>query len=92
MSSIYLLLLALILLSLLNLYILLFHRRKESRTDNLNELQNAFNSFEHYNREEISKLRTELLNISAENRKELNESIEPKMKCLFNKALPAEKN
>jgi len=83
MSSIYLLLLALILLSLLNLYILLFHRRKESRTDNLNELQNAFNSFEHYNREEISKLRTELLNISAENRKELNESIRAQNEVLI---------
>ncbi len=83
MSSIYLLLLALVLLSLLNLYILLFHRRKESRTDNLNELQNAFNSFEHYNREEISKLRTELLNISAENRKELNESIRAQNEVLI---------
>ncbi|MDD3869151.1 MAG: DNA recombination protein RmuC [Candidatus Cloacimonetes bacterium] len=65
------------------MYILLFHRRKESRTDNLNELQNAFNSFEHYNREEISKLRTELLNISAENRKELNESIRAQNEVLI---------
>mgnify|MGYP000848876747 FL=1 len=46
-----------------------------SAEDSIKELKGAFETFDRYSREEMSRLRTELLNISADNRKELSEAM-----------------
>jgi len=75
MTIVYLLIALAIGLSVLNTVILLSLRHQRTGEDSLRELKGAFETFERYNREEMSSLRTELLSISAENRKELSDSI-----------------
>ena len=75
MILVYVLIIVAILLAILNLFILLSQRHRGKENGNISELKGAFETFERYNREEMGRLRTELLNISAENRKELNDSI-----------------
>ncbi len=75
MTIVYLLIALAIGLSVLNTVILLSLRHQRTGEDSLRELKGAFETFERYNREEMSSLRTELLRISAENRKELSDSI-----------------
>ncbi|GAB1467715.1 DNA recombination protein RmuC [Candidatus Cloacimonadota bacterium] len=58
------------------LYVLRLARRPQaSGEESLRELKGAFESFERYSREEMSRLRSELLAISMDNRKELSDSI-----------------
>ena len=75
MTIVYLLIALAIGLFVLNTVILLSLRHQRTGEDSLRELKGAFETFERYNREEMSSLRTELLSISAENRKELSDSI-----------------
>ena len=75
MILVYVLIIVAILLAIVNLFILLSQRHKGKENGNISELKGVFETFERYNREEMGKLRTELLSISADNRKELNDSI-----------------
>jgi len=75
MILVYVLIIVAIVLAFVNLFILLSQRHKGKENGNISELKGVFETFERYNREEMGKLRTELLSISADNRKELNDSI-----------------
>ncbi|MDD4309086.1 MAG: DNA recombination protein RmuC [Candidatus Cloacimonetes bacterium] len=51
-------------------------RKQDNRSDTaFSELKGAFENFDRHSREEMSRLRTELLQISGENRKELTEAL-----------------
>ncbi len=67
MTLVYLLIIVAIVFAIVNLYILLSQQHKGKENGNISELKGAFETFERYNREEMSSLRTELLSISAEN-------------------------
>ena len=83
MTLVYLLIIVAIVFAIVNLYILLSQRHKGKENGNISELKGAFETFERYNREEMSSLRTELLSISAENRKELSDSIKAQNEVLI---------
>lgn len=58
------------------LYVMRLARRPQSTdAEALRELKGAFETFDRYSREEMSRLRTELLGISMDNRKELSDAI-----------------
>ena len=63
MILVYVLIIVAILLAILNLFILLSQRHRGKENGNISELKGAFETFERYNREEMGRLRTELLNI-----------------------------
>ncbi len=76
MNAIYGLVALCILLALALVYALRLLRKPQTGNDDaLRELKAAFEVFDRYSREEMSRLRTELLNISMENRKELSDAI-----------------
>ncbi|MDD2228360.1 MAG: DNA recombination protein RmuC [Candidatus Cloacimonetes bacterium] len=58
------------------LYLLRLVRRPQSSgEESIKELKVSLETFDRYNREEMSRLRTELLSISMDNRRELSDSI-----------------
>jgi DNA recombination protein RmuC len=61
--------------SLVVLLILLFRKGGNSSEAGIAELKHAFEAFDRYSRDEMSRLRGELLIISSENRKELNDNL-----------------
>jgi len=79
----YLLICLAILIGIINILINLFKRKEIGSDGGLRELKGAFETFERYNREEMSRLRSELLNISAENRKELSEALKVQSEALL---------
>ncbi|MBP7334139.1 MAG: DNA recombination protein RmuC, partial [Candidatus Cloacimonas sp.] len=83
MVLVYVLIIVAIVLAIVNLFILLSQRHKGKENGNISEVKSAFETFERYNREEMGSLRTELLSISAENRKELSDSIKAQNEVLI---------
>jgi len=83
MLALYLLICLAILIGIINILINLFKRKEIGSDGGLRELKGAFETFERYNREEMSRLRSELLNISAENRKELSEALKVQSEALL---------
>jgi DNA recombination protein RmuC len=58
-----------------SLLLQLFWHPKRGSDDGLRELKGAFESFERFSREEMSRLRTELLAITSDNRRELADAM-----------------
>jgi len=83
MLALYLLICLAILIGIINILINLFKRKEIGSDGGLRELKGAFETFERYNREEMSRVRSELLNISAENRKELSEALKVQSEALL---------
>lgn len=75
MITIYILVSLGLLLSFAGLLLQLFRRPGQGSEDALKELKAAFESFDRYSRDEMSRLRNDLLSITADNRKELAEAI-----------------
>ncbi len=82
MLALYILIVFAILIEIANALILLFNRSGKGPEDSLRELKGAFETFERYSREEMSRLRNELLNISSDNRKELSEALKTQTEAL----------
>jgi len=80
--ALYILIVFAILIEIANALILLFNRSGKGPEDSLRELKGAFETFERYSREEMSRLRNELLNISSDNRKELSEALKTQTEAL----------
>ena len=83
MLALYLLICLAILIGIVNTLVNLFRRKETGSDDSLRELKGAFETFERYNREEMSRSRSELLNISSENRKELSEALKIQSEALL---------
>lgn len=83
MNAIYGLVGLCILLVLALVYALRLLRKPQTGNDEaLRELKAAFEVFDRYSRDEMSRLRTELLNISMDNRKELSDAIRMQSEAL----------
>lgn len=83
MTIIYILISIIIILAVVNMFILLSLRQKNQDYGPLIELKGSFDTFERSNREGMNSLRTELLSISSDNRKELSESIKAQNEILI---------
>ncbi len=75
MTALYLLVILGVVLSLISLLLQLFRRPEHGSEDTLRELKGTFESFDRYSREEMARLRNDLLTITADNRKELSEAM-----------------
>jgi len=83
MTALYILVVFSGLIGLVAVLLQLFRGAKTGSEDGLRELKGAFEVFERFSREEMSRLRTELLSITSDNRRELADAMKSLSDSLF---------
>lgn len=86
MLTLYVLVVCAGLLSLASLLIQLFKSPSHASEEALGQLKSAFEGFDRSIRDEMSRLRTELLSITSDNRRELSEAMKNLADSLFNQS------